>query len=214
MDTPLPPPVPDDGPPVAGKAVPGWVKPAIDFGPVLVFFISFQIAGIMPATIAVTLATVIAAIASRLLLGSVSTALLVTAGLAIVFGGLTIALNDERFLKVRPTIQSGLLGGALLFAWASRRDWLKAVFGQGFPAMRAQGWRILTRNYGLFFLGMAALNELIWRNVPTNWWVAYNVWGDLGLTFLFVLSQLPVLNRYMEQPGGGTRPAGTPARRD
>lgn len=186
------------------RPIPGWVKPAIDFGPVLVFFITFQVAGIMPATAAVTLATVVAAIASRVVLGSVSTALLVTAGLAIVFGGLTIALDDERFLKIRPTIQSGLLGGTLLFAWATRRDWLRAVFGQGFPAMRPEGWRILTRNYGLFFLGMAVLNEVIWRSVPTGWWVTYNVWGDLGLTFLFVLSQMPILQRHMEEsPGGG-----------
>mgnify|MGYP000521884087 CR=1 FL=1 len=209
-----PPPAPDGQPAAGVKSVPGWVKPAIDFGPVLVFFVTFQIAGIMPATIAVTIATVIAAIASRLVLGSISTALLVTAGLSIVFGGLTIALDDERFLKIRPTIQSGLLGSALLFAWVTRRDWLKAVFGQGFPAMRPAGWRILTRNYGLFFIAMAVLNEIIWRSVPTSWWVTYNVWGDLGLTFLFVLSQMPILNRYMEAPTHAASPAGPEARRD
>jgi intracellular septation protein len=213
MQPPLPPPVPETAPPAA-RAVPGWVKPAIDFGPVLVFFVTYQLAGIMPATIAVTIATVIAAIVSKLVLGSISTALLVTAGLSIVFGGLTIALDDERFLKIRPTIQSGLIGGALVFAWATRRDWLRAVFGQGFPAMRPEGWRILTRNYGFFFLGMAVLNEVIWRSVPTGWWVTYNVWGDLALTFLFVFTQMPILNRYMEAAPGAARPAGPEARRD
>lgn len=181
----------------AKPAPPQWIKLAIDFGPVLVFFATYQLADIQTATIAIAVAAVVAVIASRLFLGSVSIALVVTSGFAIVFGGLTIALSDPFYLKIRPTIVNILFAATLTLGIILKRPFLKAVFGQGFPPMVDAGWYKLTRNFALFFLLSAALNELVWRNFSESLWVNFSSWGDMIVTFGFMLTQWPMIERHI-----------------
>jgi len=181
------------------KELPAALSLAIDFGPAVVFFAAYRMDGIMTATIAVTVAAVVAALISRVLTGSVSLALIITTGIAIVFGGLTIAFNDERFVKIKPTIINALLGLILLGGLPFKRPLLKPVLAPRFPPMEDAGWFKLSRNFGLFFLLQAVLNEAVWRTFSTDTWVAYSVWGDVLLTVAFTATQLPLLNRYMTE---------------
>ena len=188
--------VPPTLPPKA-KELPPLLSLAIDFGPAVAFFVAHRMDGIMTATIAVTVAAVVAAIISRALTGSVSLALIITTVIAVVFGTLTIALNDERFVKVKPTIVNTLLGLILLGGLPFRRPLLKPVLAPRFPPMEDAGWFKLSRNFGLFFLLQAVLNEIVWRSFSTDQWVSWSVWGDVILTMAFTATQLPILNRYM-----------------
>jgi intracellular septation protein len=124
---------------------------------------------------------------------------IVTAVIVLVFGTLTLVLHDETFIKVKPTIIYGLfaaiLGGGLLFG----RSFIAILFNQMFN-LTPKGWRILTMRWALFFLGMAALNEIIWRTQSTDFWVAFKAFGAIPLTMIFAISQMPVIKRYHLEP--------------
>jgi intracellular septation protein len=120
---------------------------------------------------------------------------LVTGVVVFIFGGLTLYLQDEHFIKLKPTIVNVLFGGTLLIGLMFGRSLLAVVFEAAFD-LNAEGWRKLTFRWGLFFLFLAVLNEVIWRNFTTDFWVAFKVWGVMPLTFLFALSQVPLLQRY------------------
>lgn len=194
MDAETPPAVAKD------KPLPSWLSLAIDFGPTILFFAAYRLADIEMATIVVTVAAVIAAIASRALTGKISVALMVTTVTAIVFGALTVALHDDRFVKVKSTLVNLLFGLILLGGLPFKRPLLKPVLAPRFPPMADLGWTKLSRNFGLFFLGMAVINEIVWRTQTTGVWVNYNSFGDLALTMGFGVSQLPIINRFMDEP--------------
>jgi len=124
---------------------------------------------------------------------------IVTAVIVLVFGTLTLVLHDETFIKVKPTIIYGLfaaiLGGGLLFG----RSFIAILFNQMFN-LTPKGWRILTMRWALFFLGMAVLNEVIWRTQSTDFWVAFKAFGAIPLTMVFAISQMPVIKRYHLEP--------------
>jgi len=124
---------------------------------------------------------------------------IVTAVIVLVFGTLTLVLHDETFIKIKPTIIYGLfaaiLGGGLLFG----RSFIAILFNQMFN-LTPKGWRILTMRWALFFLGMAVLNEVIWRTQSTDFWVAFKLFGAVPLTMVFAISQMPVIKRYHLEP--------------
>ena len=126
---------------------------------------------------------------------------LITAGIVGVFGGLTLWLNDETFIKLKPTIVQALIAAVLLGGLAFGRTWLKPLLGQAWT-MSDLGWRLLTLRFGLFFAAMAVLNELVWRTQPTDVWVTFKVFGIAGITVLFGLSQVPLLTRYRVPEAG------------
>ena len=177
---------------------PGLLKLAIDFSPLLVFLVVYQFADIYVATGATMAATVVAILVSKFRLGGVSAALWLTGGLAVVFGGLTIALADERFIKIKPTIVYTLFAVTLLVGLLRGRPLLKAVLGAGFPRMAHAGWIKLSRNWALFFAAMAIINELVWRSLSTGTWVQWDTYGALVATLAFSFAQLPIINRYGE----------------
>lgn len=187
--------------------LPAWQTLLIDFGPVIAFYAAYRFDGIMSATVAVTVAAVVAALVSWRLTGKVSVALMVTTGLAVVFGALTIALDDESFVKLKSTLVNALLASVLLGGLPFRRPLLKPVLAPRFPPMQERGWFILSRNFGLFFAAMALINEAVWRTQSTETWVNYNLWGDMLLTFLFGMSQMPVMERYADAPTSGAEKA-------
>ena len=120
---------------------------------------------------------------------------LVTGVFVLVFGGLTLILQDELFIKLKPTIVNTLFAVILLGGLYWGKSFLKSLMGAMFP-MTDQGWRILTFRWALFFVFLAILNEIVWRNTSTDDWVSFKVFGIMPLTILFSLIQLPTMNRH------------------
>lgn len=188
----------------AGKpAEQAWVKPFSDYGPIVVFFAAYMVWDLLIATAALMGATAIALAISLAVNKRVPLMPLITAGVVGVFGGLTLALNDETFIKLKPTIVQTLIGVVLLGGLLFNKALLKPVMGSAWP-MDDAGWRKLTRNFGLFFLAMAVANEIVWRTQTTDFWVTFKVFGIMGLTFAFSMTQIPILNRHrIEEETGG-----------
>lgn len=121
---------------------------------------------------------------------------LITGIVVLVMGGLTLWLQDDTFIKIKPTIVNVFFGGALLIGLAFGRSLLAYVFDAAF-ALDEDGWRKLTLRWGVFFLVLAGLNEIVWRTQSTDVWVAFKVWGTMPLTMIFALAQLPLMQRHM-----------------
>jgi intracellular septation protein len=174
-------------------------KLATELGPLIVFFVANAKFNLFVATGAFMVAIVAAMIASYVVVRHVPMMAIVTAVIVLVFGTLTLVLHDETFIKVKPTIIYGLfaaiLGGGLLFG----RSFIAILFNQMFN-LTPKGWRILTMRWALFFLGMAALNEIVWRTQSTDFWVAFKAFGAIPITMIFAMTQMPVIKRYHLEP--------------
>lgn len=171
------------------------LKLALEIGPLVLFFIAYARLDIYWATGTLMVTTVASIVASRLLMGRVSPMPVVTAVLVLVFGGLTLWLQDPRFIKLKPTLVYLLFAAALLIGLALRRPVLQLLFEQAFR-LTEEGWRRLTLRWALFFLAMAGLNELVWRNMSESAWVAFKAWGFLPMTLVFAVLQLGLIKRY------------------
>ncbi|MFQ5533678.1 MAG: septation protein A [Sphingomonadales bacterium] len=172
------------------------MKILIEAGPLAVFFIVNSWAGIFHATGAFMIAVVAALIVSHVRTRKLPMMPLVSALIVMVFGGLTLYLHNETFIKLKPTILYSLFAGALLFGLLKGKSFLKPVFEAGFPPLTEEGWNKLTYRWALFFVALAILNEIIWRNVSTDAWVNFKVFGLLPLTVLFALAQTPLVMRH------------------
>ena len=193
-----------------------WLKLALDFGPLVLFFFANARpapflpflapfipaaettgprAGIFVATAVFMLAILAALLISWVLTRHLPLMALVSAVVVLVFGSLTLILQDETFIKVKPTIIyllfAGVLGGGLLLG----KSLLALVFDQMFN-LTETGWRKLTLRWTLFFLALAVLNEIIWRTQSTDFWVAFKAFGVLPITFIFAALQYPLLMKY------------------
>ena len=172
------------------------VKLVLELGPLAVFFTLNYIYDIITATAWFMGAIVISLIASRVLLGKLPIMPLVSGILVLIFGGLTVTLNDDLFIKLKPTIINVLFGSTLLVAQlVFRKPLLRIVMGDVMP-LENDGWRILSIRWGLFFFVLAALNEIVWRNFHTDVWVNFKVLGIMPLTMIFAMCQIPVMNKY------------------
>jgi len=174
----------------------------IDVGPLLVFFaVNFfapvpQALKIFAATGAFMAAMVVAMIYSALRFGRISPMLWFSGVLVVLMGGVTLWLQDETFIKMKPTFYYLLVAAILGFGLFTGRPLLKRVLGTAYPGLDEAGWRKLTRNWALFFAFMALLNEAVWRNSSTDFWVGFKLWGAIPLTFLFALANIPMLLRH------------------
>jgi intracellular septation protein len=119
--------------------------------------------------------------------------------LVLIFGGITLLLHDDTFIKIKPTVINALFGFALVGGLFFNKPLLRYVFGDVYK-LEDEGWRILTLRWGLFFLALAVVNEVVWRTQTTDFWVAFKVWANMPITVLFAASQLPVLNKYALKP--------------
>jgi intracellular septation protein len=180
----------------------GGAKLLIDLGPLLIFFlVNFlapvpQALKIFVATGAFMVAMVVAMSFSALKYQRISPLLWFSGIAVLILGGLTIWLHKEWIIKMKPTLYYGVVAGLLGFGLWTDRPLLQRVLGSTYPGLNAEGWRKLTRNWALFFLFMAALNEAVWRNSTTNFWLGFKLWGAIPLTFLFAAANLPMLLKH------------------
>jgi intracellular septation protein len=175
------------------------LKFALELGPLLLFFFANYKFGIFPATAALMAGVVVSLVASWTLTRHLPVMPVVTAILALVFGGLTLALHDSTFIKLKPTIVNALFGTALLGALAFGKALLPVALDSVLQLDEA-GWRKLTVRWGLFFFFLAGLNEVVWRTQSETFWVNFKVFGTMPLTALFALAQTPLILRHQLAP--------------
>ncbi|WP_428032939.1 septation protein A [Ancylobacter sp.] len=183
------------------------LKFALELGPLVVFFIANGRGGIYLATGAFMVATFAALAVMWIIARKIAVMPLVSAGVVLVFGTLTLVLQDDHFIKMKPTLVNALFGIALLGGLWLRKPLLPYVLGDVF-VLTDEGWRVLTIRWGVFFLVMAVLNEIVWRSVSTDTWVAFKTFGYLPLTLVFAMAQMPLMTRHAppESKGQGDRP--------
>jgi intracellular septation protein len=197
----------------------GLVNLAVDYGPVLVFFLAYrllrpagnsalaEVVAVTKSTIAFMVATVIALGVSKWKLGRISPMLWVTTALVIGFGLVTVVTQDSRYIRHKPTAVYLLFAAALLIGWIRNRPTLKILLESAFDGLSDKGWMILTRNWGLFFLFLAALNEVFASARIANAvfghpeelfdrWLKAKLFVFLPLSFLFTFAHLPMLLRH------------------
>lgn len=200
------------------KEVKPWVKPALEYGPLILFFAVFMVMrdrtvmlggteynGFIVATMIFLPVLVLTTFALWRLTGKVSAMQLLTLVLVVVFGGLTVWLNDERFLKMKVTIIYAIFAALLSLGLILRKNWLELVMGEALP-MRHEGWMKLTFRMVLLFVGLAIANELVWRNMSDTAWVNFKTFGLPVIMFGFFMANAGLFNRYAvekkDMPGG------------
>ena len=193
---------------VKAEAPGAGARLATDLGPLVIFFaVNFITGDVIQATIAFMVAITAALLVSKLKYRHVSPMLWFSAVMVLLLGGLTVWLHNETFIKIKPTIYYVLVASLLLFGLATRRNLLKTVLGSAYPGLSERGWQVLTRNWAVFFLFMAALNEAVWRNSSTDFWIGFKIWGFMPATFLFALAHVPMLMRHgMKMEDGKDEP--------
>jgi intracellular septation protein len=181
-----------------------WIL-LLDYGPLLIFFVTYKIAGSgLQGTLAATLAFMVAAVASIVagltLVGRVSPMVWLSTGLIVGFGAITLYLRDPRFIQMKPTIIYLLFAGTLLAGLIRRKPMLRWLFGPVFPGLSDEGWLKLSRNWALFFLALAVANEVMRATLSFDTWLTLKVWGVSVLSFLFAIANMPMLLRHGLNP--------------
>jgi intracellular septation protein len=194
--------------------LPKWVKPLLEFGPVIAFFVAYMrmketvytIAGsdyqgfIVVTALFVPLLLICTAVLWKLT-GKISPMQIMTVVLVTVFGGLTVWLNDDRFIKMKPTLIYLIFGGILGVGLLRGQSYLRVVMQEALP-MQDAGWMILTRRATGFFFSLAVLNEVIWRSFSTDIWVYFKTFGLTVALFAFFMMQGTLLAKYAVHKSG------------
>jgi intracellular septation protein len=195
-----------------------WLKLAIEAGPLVVFFLvngrgglpearglwlpdgaaPMAGQGLFEATGAFMIATLAALAAGWAIERRVPVMPLVSGIFVIVFGGLTLVLADETFIKLKPTIVNALFAAILFGGLLAGRALLKPLFGAAMN-LSDRGWQILTLRWAVFFVVLALLNEIVWRNFSTDFWVSFKLFGIMPLTFVFAIAQTPLILREQQE---------------
>ncbi len=171
------------------------IKLLLDLGPLVLFFIIYLVAGIYWATGALMVASVVSMVASKVVLGHISATLVMTTVLVVGFGALTLWLNDARFIKMKPTMVNLLFAVVLAGGLLAGRNFLQLLLGEAFR-LTETGWRLLTYRWIGFFLALAALNEIVWRNFSETAWASFKVFGILPITIVFAMLQIGLIQRH------------------
>ena len=193
---------------VAPKKAEGSLLPLLlDFGPLLIFFVVFKLTQSDGAALASTRAAVngtlafmaailVAVAVSKWKLGRVSPMLWLSAVLVVGFGALTVYFNDESFIQIKPTIIYTAFAMLLLGGWMTGRPLLRYLLQAAYDGLDETGWMKLSRNWGLFFAAMALINEALRYSLDFETWLTVKVWGVTALSFLFAMSQIPMLMKH------------------
>ncbi len=197
---------------MAEKKINPILKLALELGPVVLFFVmfgrlkdqTFTIGGASYSGFIVTTAAfILLIIATSALLwaltGKLSRMQMMTLVLVVVMGGLSVWLNDERFIKMKPTLLYLAFGGVLGFGLLRGQSYLRLVMDEALP-MQAEGWMILTRRLTAFFFALAVANEAVWRLMSTEAWVNFKTFGLTAALFAFFMTQGRLFERYSSEP--------------
>jgi len=185
--------------PKSRPAEPGIVmRLALDLGPLAIYFAAYALShhNIYVATALFMGVTAAAMVVSLVRFGKISPIQIFSAVMVLILGGLTIWLHKDWIIKIKPTIYYVTVSAILLWGLVSGRPTLQTVLGQAYPGLTEEGWRLLTRNWAIFFLVLAFANEFVWRNFSTSAWLAYKLWGSMPATVLFAACNVPMLMRH------------------
>jgi intracellular septation protein len=186
------------------RELPQGLKLALDFAPLVAFFVAYKVGGVYWATSIIIALTIVSLIIGYAMTGRVAKFPLFSGMLITVMGGLTLYLHNDMFVKMKPTaanlIFAGILGGGLL----TNRMFLKDLLGSAVEMPQA-AWRTLTWRWVMFFIALAALNEYVWRTMAESTWVNFKVFGLMGLTMVFAVANAPFMARHM--PKDDTKPS-------
>ena len=189
-------PTPEPKPEVDSRQL---IKLGLELGPLLAFLAVLLVKGIYPATAVLMVLSVLAVIASHLLLGHVSTQMKITTALVLGFGGLTLWLDDPRFIKVKPTVVNLLFAFAILGGLLVGKPLLRLLMGEALK-LTDRGWHLLSIRFGVYFLVMAALNEVVWRNFSDQVWGGFK-FAIFPLTLVFFVAQMRLIQQHQLDAG-------------
>ena len=170
-------------------------KLLIDIGPLAVFFIFYTRSGLQASILPLMIATVIAVLFSYILEKKIPIMPTVGAGIVLIFGGLTIYFDNEVFIKMKPTIINLIFAIILYGGMLVKKPLLKILLGAALR-LEEKGWTILTYRWIGFFIALAVLNEIVWRTQSTDIWVNFKVFGILPITFIFTMTQFPLIKKH------------------
>jgi len=209
-------PMPDHANDSTDKQINPALKLALETGPIILFVLSYNFGDrlisifdlgepftrpIFVATAVIMVATLIAIAVSWSVTRTLPAMPIVTAVVVSIFGGLTLYLQDDTFIKLKPTIINTMFGSVLIGGMLFGRSFLRLVMGSAFQ-LDDQGWNKLTWRWGGFFFFLALVNEIAWRNFSEGFWVGFKFWGMTGLTMVFVASQIPMLMKHSTEKDG------------
>lgn len=184
----------------------GGLTFAVDFGPLLIFFLTYKFVGsggigsMITATLAFMVAILISITVGLIVLRRVSPMTWISAILILGFGGLTVYFHDPKFIQLKPTIIYVFFAVMLLAGLARRKAVLRWLFGPIFPGLTDLGWMKLTRNWALFFLFLAAANEVMRATLSFDTWLTVKVWGVTVTCMIFAIANMPMLLRHGLDP--------------
>jgi intracellular septation protein len=170
-------------------------KLLIDIGPLAVFFYFYSKNGLQASILPFMIATVIAVLFSYIHEKKIPIMPTVGAAIVLIFGGLTIYFDNDIFFKMKPTIINLLFAAILYGGVVFKKSLLKYLLGATLQ-LEEKGWKILTQRWIGFFIALAILNEIIWRTQSTDLWVSFKVFGILPITFIFTITQFPLIKKY------------------
>jgi intracellular septation protein len=186
----------DSAPLAPGPKGESWLPMALDFGPLLVFFVATKFIGMFAGTAAFMAAIAIAVIASKWRLGKVSPMLWLSAILVLFFGALTLYFHDPAFIQLKPTIIYSFFALMLIGGWMRGKPLLRYLLQSAYDGLTEAGWLKLSRNWGLFFAALAVANELMRAALDFDTWLLIKVWGVTILSMVFAMANLPMLMKH------------------
>ena len=173
-----------------------FIKLFIDIGPLAVFFIYYKVSGdLIDAILPLMLATIISVVISYILEKRIPIMPTLGAGIVVVFGGLTIIFDNKIFIFMKPTIINIIFAGILYGGIILKKPLLKYLLGSALK-LEEEGWSILPQRWAAFFIALAVLNEIVWRTMSEEFWVSFKVFGILPITFIFTMTQFPLIKKY------------------
>lgn len=171
------------------------LKLLVEFGPIIVFFATYKYSDIFAATLLMLLVTIIGLIVSYIIDKKLSMPLLISGTVLLCTGSITLVSGDPMFIKMKPTLVYLVFSMILFFGVYKKLGFAKHVFAAAMK-MPDEAWIVISRRFGFFFLIMAILNELVWRNYPESFWVNFKVFGFAPISFLFIAMQIPFLMKH------------------